>query len=325
MLSVDERRLLFSLTRDSFSGAGAIVDAGCFLGGSTLALGAGLRANTTASSWTPINSYDMFLLDEYMLMHYVDATSGGKRKPSESCRDLFDDNISSVSPIVNVHHGDIREIGWSGGPIEILFLDILKAPNTNDRVVRDFFPSLIPDCSVLVQQDYIHEVHFWIHITMEILHEYFIYVEFVEHSSTIYLLRKPIPRNVIEECMWDSSSKDDKFRIMDNAISRWQGYEKGVLECARAFMRAWFGDRDGALQDLTRIRDEYYWSDYVLTRADWNRDVFLKIPDPVDPACLPAEFDPKAYLAIHKDVANAGVDPVQHYLTYGHQEGRRVR
>lgn len=68
--------------------------------------------------------------------------------------------------------------------------------------------------------------------------------------------------------MWNASSKDEKFRIMDNAISRWLGYEKGVLECARAFMRAWFGDRDGVLEDLARMRDDYYWSDYVLTRPD---------------------------------------------------------
>jgi hypothetical protein len=325
MLSVDERRLLFSLTRDSFTGAGAIIDAGCFLGGSTLALGAGLRANPPAGNRVAVDSYDVFVLDEYMLKNYVNSAGDGQRKPGISCRDLFDRNISSISAMVNVHHGDIRQIGWNGSPIEILFLDIIKAPNTNDRVVSDFFPALIPGRSVLVQQDYIHEVHFWIHITMEYLREYFTYVEFVEYSSTVYLLRKAIPQPVLDGCMWDALSEDDKFRLMDSAINRWQGYEKGVLECARAFMRAWFGDRDGALEDLDRIRDEYYWSDYVLTRTEWNRDVFLRIPDPIDFACLPVEFDPKVYLAIHKDVANAGVDPVQHYLTYGHKEGRRFR
>jgi hypothetical protein len=271
MLSVDERRLLFSLARDSFSGAGAIVDAGCFLGGSTLALGSGLLANPSAGR-VAIDSYDMFLLDEYMLKHYADAATAGQRKPGESCRDLFDGNISSISSIVRVHHGDIREIGWDGRPIEILFLDILKAPNTNDRVVREFFPALIPGRSVLVQQDYIHEGHFWIHITMELLSEYFNYTEFVEYSSAVYLLRKPIPQHVIDGCMWDALSTDDKFCLMDGAINRWQGYTKGVLECARAAMRAWFGDRDGALKDLERIRNDYYWSDHVLTRADGHRD-----------------------------------------------------
>jgi SAM-dependent methyltransferase len=40
---------------------------------------------------------------------------------------------------------------------------------------------------------------------------------------------------------------------------------------------------------------------------------------------LPIEFDANIYLAIHKDVAQAGVDPLQHYITHGCREGRRLR
>jgi SAM-dependent methyltransferase len=40
---------------------------------------------------------------------------------------------------------------------------------------------------------------------------------------------------------------------------------------------------------------------------------------------LPIEFDANRYLAIHKDVADAGIDPVQHYLTWGYKEKRRLR
>jgi hypothetical protein len=37
---------------------------------------------------------------------------------------------------------------------------------------------------------------------------------------------------------------------------------------------------------------------------------------------LPEDFDPARYLVLHPDVAEAGVDPVDHYLTYGRYEGR---
>lgn len=40
---------------------------------------------------------------------------------------------------------------------------------------------------------------------------------------------------------------------------------------------------------------------------------------------LPADFDPATYLALNADVARSGVDPCQHYLRYGHQEGRRYQ
>ncbi len=38
-----------------------------------------------------------------------------------------------------------------------------------------------------------------------------------------------------------------------------------------------------------------------------------------------AEFDPAFYLAANKDVAEAGVDPFQHFLTFGAREGRDPR
>lgn len=40
---------------------------------------------------------------------------------------------------------------------------------------------------------------------------------------------------------------------------------------------------------------------------------------------LPKDFDPAAYLAIHSDVAAAGMDPALHYLRFGIKEGREYR
>jgi hypothetical protein len=45
----------------------------------------------------------------------------------------------------------------------------------------------------------------------------------------------------------------------------------------------------------------------------------------VDGPTLPIEFDVNRYLAIHRDVAESGMDPVHHYLAYGRKEGRRLR
>lgn len=37
---------------------------------------------------------------------------------------------------------------------------------------------------------------------------------------------------------------------------------------------------------------------------------------------LPPDFDPAVYLALHRDVAAAGIDPAQHYVQFGRSEGR---
>jgi hypothetical protein len=43
------------------------------------------------------------------------------------------------------------------------------------------------------------------------------------------------------------------------------------------------------------------------------------------PFLAEADFDPEGYLRRNKDVAAAGVDPYQHYVRHGFQEGRRDR
>jgi hypothetical protein len=42
-------------------------------------------------------------------------------------------------------------------------------------------------------------------------------------------------------------------------------------------------------------------------------------------AVLPVDFDPHEYLSVNDDVRIAGVDPVEHYLTYGITEGRAYK
>jgi SAM-dependent methyltransferase len=40
---------------------------------------------------------------------------------------------------------------------------------------------------------------------------------------------------------------------------------------------------------------------------------------------IPMDFEPNRYLELHKDVARSGIDPVQHYLIWGKQEGRAYK
>jgi len=39
----------------------------------------------------------------------------------------------------------------------------------------------------------------------------------------------------------------------------------------------------------------------------------------------PIDFDPASYLELHPDAAEAGVDPLPHYMTHGRFEGRRSK
>jgi len=59
--------------------------------------------------------------------------------------------------------------------------------------------------------------------------------------------------------------------------------------------------------------------------AKASRRRWWQAPAVPELGALPEEFDPEAYLYLNPDVAAAGADPAQHYLTHGAREGRRFR
>lgn len=58
--------------------------------------------------------------------------------------------------------------------------------------------------------------------------------------------------------------------------------------------------------------------EFLVDRHSLNSQ-FIEKPD------LPDDFDPQAYLELNPDVANAGVDPIFHYLNFGVHEKRNYK
>jgi hypothetical protein len=99
-------------------------------------------------------------------------------------------------------------------------------------------------------------------------------------------------------------------------------------------------------RDLTRTRwsqvTHYYFDDCIYYTPmhsnpaagvmNWRRELTdIRTRQPVRPAvpelpaiaALPSDFNPRRYLELNPDVAAAGADPVQHFLSHGRAEGRR--
>src|SRR6266513_4378276 len=196
MLSKLERRLLYSLARD-YACEGAIVDAGSFLGGSTAALLAGVRDR--ADPWTgpPVASYDLFQLDEYMVPKFF--ADDRSLQLGDSFRRRFDAHVARFDVPHVVHEGDITKLGWAGGPIDVLFLDVLKSWEINDAVLRDFFPSLVPGRSVIVHQDYGSGWLPWIPISVELMGGSLRLIDGMEWGSHVFFVAEKIPSDVMEK------------------------------------------------------------------------------------------------------------------------------
>src|SRR6266545_1241208 len=109
MLSKTERKLLYSLARDHAGGEAAIVDAGCFLGGSTAALLAGVRDRVQSWVGPPVESYDLFRIEAFTIPKFF-ATDRGARV-GDSFRPRFDAHVARFDLPHVVHEGDITELG----------------------------------------------------------------------------------------------------------------------------------------------------------------------------------------------------------------------
>jgi hypothetical protein len=252
MLSTRERGLLYWLGRHYWSGAGRIIDAGCFLGGSTVALANGVRDSNREHGTPPIVVYDQFRVEEYSL-------DGGffKDAPDLAVDDdfspLFERNVEKVRGLLDVRPGDILQQRWDGTPIEILFLDVLKTWAINDHVVREFWPALIPERAIVVHQDYQYGGYPWLAITMELLHGCFERLDDMPWATVVFRLLGPLP-----DLRTMTLSRDlpmaDKLALMDRALDReTQANGEAMLRLSRALLLKYLGRSRAANAEVSAV------------------------------------------------------------------------
>ena len=264
MLSKTERKLLYGLARDHAGGEGAIVDAGCFLGGSTAALLAGMRDRTGGWDGPPLASYDLFRVEEYTLGKFF---GDGELRVGDSFRERFDANVGRFDLPHEVHEGDITALGWTGGPIDVLFLDVLKSPEINDAVLRDFFPSLVPGRSVIVHQDYGWGWMPWVPVTVELMRRSLVLLDWMEWGSHVFLLQDEVPTELLEHGV-AGLDVDRRLALLDDAIERADAWVRGMLEIDRAALLLERDGEEAAQTELSAIAQRYQRYGSVLAAID---------------------------------------------------------
>jgi hypothetical protein len=214
--------------------------------------------------WTgpPVATYDLFRVEPYTITKFFGEDPSVR--VGDSFRDRFDANIARFDVPHVVYEGDITEIGWPGGPIDVLFLDVLKTGEVNDAILRDFFPALRPGRSVIVHQDYGSGWLPWIPITVELMHESLQLIDGMEWGSHVFFLEGEVPAELIERGV-TGLELATKFELIDRAIARSEGWVRGMIELGRTHLVV---ERDGVeagLQDLERIAERYPHHAFVLS------------------------------------------------------------
>lgn len=179
-----------------YSGVGAVVDLGCWLGSTTIPLARGLSKNPSAQAQSAsIHAYDRFLWEEWMRIDGVaPGTALDKYKAGDSFLNEFRKRTAPWADRIQVHAGDLCEIGWTGGSIEFLLIDAMKSWDLANAILRRFFPFLIPNKSYVLHQDFAHYYESWIHLIHYRLRDFFRLVHIVPGGgSFVFEYVKQIP------------------------------------------------------------------------------------------------------------------------------------
>jgi hypothetical protein len=189
---------------------GEIIDAGVFLGGTTIALAEGLMRNPfyQKNREKKIQVFDLFkpdnnYIDDWLRKIFPDEFNSNLT----SFRSFFDRKMEKYSNALDVFEGDIVKIGYpQRKPIAVLGLDCCKNLAITDSILRNFFPYLIPNRSIIIHQNYIHAWHPYIHISMELLKDYFEPIlEIYGGCSYVWRCKKIINKDIIADIFGDIS------------------------------------------------------------------------------------------------------------------------
>lgn len=229
MLIYEELQLLYWLGSLWFRNEGDVVDAGCFLGGSTLALAAGIKANPRFQASPPgkvIRSYDLFEVEAWTIGIYFPRGT----EPRASFRCIYDQNIAPVADLVRIYPGDVTKHAPPDRPIEILFIDLAKHWTVCDFVTRHFFPRLVAGHSIVVQQDYLFDSwNCWLFVTMEHFADYFEIIGDTGVSSVVFLYKKQIPESEFERDLVASMTQSQIRDLTHRAIARFSGPQREMM------------------------------------------------------------------------------------------------
>lgn len=188
MLTTREVNYLHWLTSKRCRGEGRVIDLGCFLGGSTMALVTGMEANPRCTD--KLLTYDCFVMDALAAESFVHQPY----RAGESFRPLFDVHLHRYASRIKVVEGWIPEdLPASGGPtlypeqapIEVLFIDAAKTWGVHTTILQCLGPHLIPGVSIVAQQDFKHCWTYWIPVHMHQFREHFRPAHDVPMSCTI--------------------------------------------------------------------------------------------------------------------------------------------
>jgi hypothetical protein len=180
MITPEERRYLFWLTSEYWSGTGDVVEVGPWLGGSTWHLASGMAANPRAHP-----DRRLHVIDNFRWRPFMADRAQLPLEPDASFRRFFESNLTPWRDLIAVHEtalpdDDSAKLADADGvrssdesvplfsaaefdaPLSIVFIDGAKSWLALRHLLQQLAPRFVPGETVLVLQDFQNWLAYWV-------------------------------------------------------------------------------------------------------------------------------------------------------------------
>ncbi len=249
MITKSEAKCFFECARGPLPPGGTIVDLGCFMGSTSIALARGVIKSGRREE---VAAYDLFTWAEWMrgLQTYGIYLPGDSFLPeARRYADFHGDGL------IKLQQADLSQYQWDGRPISLLLVDAMKSFEVAGQIARTFYPALLPG-AIVIHQDFKHYYTSWIHLLQYRLRDRFQFLRNVPDGGTVaFTVTSPIPADEV----W---TKSDLETVSDDEIEEAFDYSMGLLPsdqivniaAAHVMLYHHLGRGDRAMATLAKYR-----------------------------------------------------------------------
>lgn len=264
MTTLEEQEWCREFAKSSYTGKGALVELGAFIGSLTLPLAEGLReamqAGRLEQSFAKIHVYDLFYWHHSMDPVVENTPLGPLLQEGDWFHEVYKANTAHVADLLEVTWGDLGKEKWTGGPIEFLLLDCLKYDDLTNNVIQSFLPATRPGLSSIAHQDYFHFYEWWTHLITYEQRDLLDIAEAVPDSGMLIL-------NVVKDLSEYCASYDPKRDYSRTTLEQIEtAYEWNFsiipeafhqpLQAAKIWACVWTGNEERARELYDAASDE---------------------------------------------------------------------
>jgi len=249
-ISSGESRYLYWLISEGYTGSGAIVELGTWLGKSTIHLAAGLRDSGYKGT--------LFSYDNFIWGGGLDNKKSGLDLPQKSDYfRYFKKYTEQFSNIISVNKIDFTKIKWPANkPVEIIFFDGPKTAKLISATLKAFSPAFIPGHTLLVFQDYQHSPSYETPIAISCLGNKLKYCHSILSGGTVsFLLNEAImPQEVSIESLSITGKSIKEYKIAwESIMAPLEGFVLMRMKSAMALNLCDLGEVDEAIKILRTV------------------------------------------------------------------------